>query len=341
MKNGIYHSAEGSTWTKKNHKYIRKEGNRYIYPEDVKNGRRVGGGPIRRTKNKTARDILSEKGIRNVRYEDYPEYNRVSNSLEPSVRRHRNTITKDKDGNYRNTINYKGYDGSVRTAEMPGTENFRYSDERKEKSDQYKKDFSNMWIKPAQNYLKNGNPVAKRLDRNAQRKALIDQANHRKAIDQLHDNRGFKKNQSMYYDDRGVRKTERPKYDTVYDDRGIRKSHNTLTYQIPEKKEDKNFFERKKEEFEKASADRKWEREKKSIKKSNTKELKKRQRNRRIEAGKKVLRDLKNKFSVNKIKEEPDRPKEPYIDENGNKVIPMNESYYYDKKAKKMRRIVK
>jgi len=39
MKNGIYHSAEGSTWTKKNHKYIRKEGNRYIYPEDVKNGR--------------------------------------------------------------------------------------------------------------------------------------------------------------------------------------------------------------------------------------------------------------------------------------------------------------
>lgn len=36
MRNGIYHSAEGSTWTKKNHKYIRKEGNRYIYPEDVR-----------------------------------------------------------------------------------------------------------------------------------------------------------------------------------------------------------------------------------------------------------------------------------------------------------------
>ena len=31
----IEHSAEGSTWTKKNHKYIRKEGNRYIYPKDV------------------------------------------------------------------------------------------------------------------------------------------------------------------------------------------------------------------------------------------------------------------------------------------------------------------
>lgn len=34
--NNIYHSAEGSTWTKKNHKYIRKEGNRYIYPSDLK-----------------------------------------------------------------------------------------------------------------------------------------------------------------------------------------------------------------------------------------------------------------------------------------------------------------
>ena len=32
----VKHSAEGSTWTKKNHKYIRKEGNRYIYPSDLK-----------------------------------------------------------------------------------------------------------------------------------------------------------------------------------------------------------------------------------------------------------------------------------------------------------------
>lgn len=34
--NNIQHSAEGSHWTKKNHKYIRKEGNRYIYPSDLK-----------------------------------------------------------------------------------------------------------------------------------------------------------------------------------------------------------------------------------------------------------------------------------------------------------------
>lgn len=34
MGRDMYHSAEGTHWTKKNHKYIRKEGNRYIYPQD-------------------------------------------------------------------------------------------------------------------------------------------------------------------------------------------------------------------------------------------------------------------------------------------------------------------
>ena len=48
--NNLTHSAEGTTWSKKNHKYIRKEGNRYIYEDSV-------------TKTKTARDILGDKGI--------------------------------------------------------------------------------------------------------------------------------------------------------------------------------------------------------------------------------------------------------------------------------------
>lgn len=34
-RNRLIHSAEGTTWVKKNHKYIRKEGNNYIYPEDL------------------------------------------------------------------------------------------------------------------------------------------------------------------------------------------------------------------------------------------------------------------------------------------------------------------
>lgn len=36
----LFHSAEGSSWTKKDHKYIRKEGNRYIYAEDLENGKK-------------------------------------------------------------------------------------------------------------------------------------------------------------------------------------------------------------------------------------------------------------------------------------------------------------
>lgn len=48
----IQHSAEGTTWSKKNHKYIRKEGNRYIYEDSIPN-----------PNARTARDILSDKGI--------------------------------------------------------------------------------------------------------------------------------------------------------------------------------------------------------------------------------------------------------------------------------------
>lgn len=36
----LYHAFKGREW--KNHKYIRKEGNRYIYPEDLKKGRNKG-----------------------------------------------------------------------------------------------------------------------------------------------------------------------------------------------------------------------------------------------------------------------------------------------------------
>lgn len=32
----LFHSAKGTTWSSSNHKYIRKEGNRYIYPDDMK-----------------------------------------------------------------------------------------------------------------------------------------------------------------------------------------------------------------------------------------------------------------------------------------------------------------
>lgn len=36
----LYHALKGREW--KTHKYIRKESNRYIYPEDLKKGRNKG-----------------------------------------------------------------------------------------------------------------------------------------------------------------------------------------------------------------------------------------------------------------------------------------------------------
>ena len=57
MRRDLIHSAEGTHWTKKNHKYIRKEGNRYIYADDLKTGRasreQIG-----------ARQYKTEQGIR-------------------------------------------------------------------------------------------------------------------------------------------------------------------------------------------------------------------------------------------------------------------------------------
>ena len=41
MGRELQHSAEGTHWTKKNHKYIRKEGNRYIYADDANKLRRT------------------------------------------------------------------------------------------------------------------------------------------------------------------------------------------------------------------------------------------------------------------------------------------------------------
>ena len=44
MGRELQHSAEGTHWTKKNHKYIRKEGNRYIYDESNKSNTYRNGG---------------------------------------------------------------------------------------------------------------------------------------------------------------------------------------------------------------------------------------------------------------------------------------------------------
>lgn len=124
MGRNLYHSAEGSHWTKKNHKYIRKEGNRYIYPEDV----------AKSSKTKTARDILSEKGVRRVEYKTL-EVPSNRNGFDNSHDRitFRDTDYKDKNGNYRSsfyTNNDKRHDGSFyKPTNSLANPRYKYRDE--------------------------------------------------------------------------------------------------------------------------------------------------------------------------------------------------------------------
>lgn len=78
MGRNLYHSAEGSHWTKKNHKYIRKEGNRYIYPEDVNKG----------SKTRTARDVISDRGLVRVDHVRVPELGIHDNRVETYKPKH-------------------------------------------------------------------------------------------------------------------------------------------------------------------------------------------------------------------------------------------------------------
>lgn len=60
----LYHSAEGTHWTKKNHKYIRKEGNRYIYPSDA--NRLRGTNAINRQASPDYKELSQQKANRSA-----------------------------------------------------------------------------------------------------------------------------------------------------------------------------------------------------------------------------------------------------------------------------------
>ena len=74
MQNELQHSAKGSHWQKKNHKYIAIENGKYIYPEDVKGGsgkhhlsrREAQQSPYARMYNKRLREDLSNVWNSNV-----------------------------------------------------------------------------------------------------------------------------------------------------------------------------------------------------------------------------------------------------------------------------------
>ena len=95
MRNDLYHA---SGWTKKDHKYIRKEGNRYIYPEDLRTNNEAARKAAQPAYNrKPARDVINRSGVKRVdRYVD-PDANLDfrSNDIVDKYGRQRSTI-KDK-----------------------------------------------------------------------------------------------------------------------------------------------------------------------------------------------------------------------------------------------------
>lgn len=105
---GFYHSAEGSHWTKKNHKYIRKEGNRYIYPEDLKR--------MQNTAN-ARRDAVNSQSSANYRQLSEQHANRQAAKsgkvVNPSY------VVRDSSGN-------KVYEGTARGRyAMPTTSDYK------------------------------------------------------------------------------------------------------------------------------------------------------------------------------------------------------------------------
>lgn len=65
----LYHSAEGSTWTKKDHKYIRKEGNKYIYADDSK-----GSHELKQLSQQRANRSAAANGVKELYRMDNGSY---------------------------------------------------------------------------------------------------------------------------------------------------------------------------------------------------------------------------------------------------------------------------
>ena len=61
MKKQFKHSAEGTSWSKKNHKYLRKEGNRYIYADDASSPRTMTSTPANLGKKSATDGIVVRK----------------------------------------------------------------------------------------------------------------------------------------------------------------------------------------------------------------------------------------------------------------------------------------
>ena len=387
MERNLRHSAEGSTWTKKNHKYIRKEGNRYIYPEDVASnlrrttatnsqGSAVSNQDQARKLSESRAKMRKAAGNTGATVHNQQEAMRLSetrakqrhamnahgtnstyrNTSKPEIRT--NPKTQQKENAFRSQESgFKTSDYARKTSETrakQAVESKRKSDAYKVHNQEFAKRMTDLqatkraykesggkplnkvdvypngaynadrkkstihftpqapgtdspqqlakykteqnrrsakagntsksqqryddrgFVKKSSDMSHYSQEEAKAKTDDRRREGRMSPRNvHRPGSSEIHDERGFKKDQNQYYDEKGVRRSSNQKYDTQYDDKGVRKSHSTLRYEDGDKPEkSKNFFERRKE----ASEARKWDKEKSAIKKENAKELKQRQK---------------------------------------------------------------
>ena len=310
MERNIRHSAEGSHWTKKNHRYIRKEGNRYIYPEDLQREQRKSGGKLVGkvtdvngetflTRGAAATKTIASKS----KHYDQASGERLSSS------EYRERINADKKES-NNKVSGGKFNTITRERETPNKPNASKLTnpftKKKNVDEMNKKLDAEERLNKRQKYFdkkenlekldseKRRNNVEYELERNEQMRQAQERAAHRKAINEVHDSRGFKKNPDQYYDDRGNRKNQ----DRVnYDDRGNRKNGYEVYKEQPQEPEKKKTLQ---EKFEESKKNREWTKEKKEIKKENKKELKQRQKTAK-EKEKEEKKKQRGKSAVDKI----------------------------------------
>lgn len=339
MERNLSHSAEGSTWSKKNHKYIRKEGNRYIYPEDVQKGSRTkalnsqGSVNYKQLGQQRANREAAKNGVKELYRMDDGSYVREHGKSDrefakvngqyvvnqrrqktgagsPTQQAHNQEHAKRmtdlqatkrayQESGGKSLTKYDVYPNGAYNADRkkttirvkpnaPGSdtpiERAKYvTNERRRRAAAGSTPRQNAryddrgFRRPTNDTGYRSQEDAKNATLERRRQGHMSPRNvHRPGSSELHDDRGFKKDQSQYYDEKGVRKTSNPTHVTQYDDRGVRKKNSTLTYEEGDKPEPRKTFL---EKYKEASDARKWDKEKKSIKKQNEKELEQRQKN--------------------------------------------------------------
>ena len=333
MQNELQHSAKGSHWQKKNHKYIAIENGRYIYPDVV-------GGAGKHHKTKSTFTLSKKKREQQAKVAE------TQARLDAEHRR-LNTINKldSKEAANANKKDYvTRYDSRGIATKVPKNSSL-YQEEEAARAKQREK-----WtegnrrakqIADARTATKRAYYREKQLTKERQAASGYDEkGNKLRHVEPKgpasHDNRRFKKNlpaASTEYDEHGVK----------YTGRAARK-HRILAEKAAKKAErEQKLKDKELKQQQKVALKNRAKAEKERKKEIDSQLPASMKAKRNIKKGKKAVSNLLNKLSkknTQQTQQEPQRT-EKWVDEQGRTHIPMNESYVYDKKAKKYRQVTK